>query len=89
MIIEDLVAKAKCGDKNAYSELIVSIQSDLYKVARARLKSEADSQDVVQDTIIKAYLNLGKLRINKNFKTWIIRILINECNRFYKKSKRR
>lgn len=89
MFIEDLVVKAKNGDKDAYSELIVSIQSDLYRVARARLKCEADAQDVVQDTIIKAYLNLGKLKHNKNFKTWITRILINECNRFYKKSKRR
>lgn len=89
MFIEDLVVKAKNGDKDAYSELIVSIQSDLYRVARARLKCEADAQDVVQDTVIKAYLNLGKLKSNKNFKTWITRILINECNRFYKKSKRR
>lgn len=89
MFIEDLVVKAKNGDKDAYSELIVSIQSDLYRVARARLKCEADAQDVVQDTVIKAYLNLGKLKSNKNFKTWITRILINECNRFYKRSKRR
>lgn len=89
MNIEDLVIKAKHGDKDAYSELIKSIQGNLYRIARSKLNNESDSQDVVQDTVIKAYLNLGKLRINKNFKTWIIRILINECNKFYRKSKRR
>lgn len=89
MIIEDLVEKAKNGDKDAYSVLIESIQSDLYKIAKARLKCEADTQDVVQDTVIKAYLNLSKLKHNKNFKTWIIRILINECNKFYRNRKRR
>lgn len=88
MEIEDLVEKAKNGDKEAYSELITSIQVDLYKIARSRLKTIEDSQDAVQETIINAYLGINKLKNNKTFKSWIIKILINECNHIYNKHKR-
>lgn len=89
IIIEDLVIRAKSGDKDAYSKLIESVKGDLCRIARSRINNESDSQDIVQDTVIKAYFNLRKLRNNKNFKSWIIKILINECNKFYRKSKRR
>jgi len=38
----------------------------------------------VQNTIVKAFINIKKLNNSKYFKTWIIRILINECNNIYK-----
>lgn len=88
MEIEDLIEKAKNGDKEAYSELIASIQVDLYKIAKSRLKTVEDSQDAVQETIINAYLGIHKLKNNKTFKSWIIKILINECNHIYNKHKR-
>ena len=87
--IEDLVVEAKRGNKEAYSKLIESVEKDLYKVARARLNNEEDCKDVIQDTIITAYLNIGKLKNNSKFKPWIIKILINKCNSFYGKNKKR
>lgn len=87
--IEDLVEKAKNGDKDAYSKLIVSIQNDLYKVAYSRLKNSEDSKDAVQETIINAYIGIYKLKDNKLFKTWITKILINKCNQIYSKHKRK
>ncbi len=38
----------------------------------------------MQNTIVKAFINIKKLNNSKYFKTWIIRILINECNNIYK-----
>lgn len=86
--IEELVEQAKNGSKEAYSELIVIIQDYLYKFARTRLDNEEDIEDVIQNTIFIAYLNIRKLRNNRRFKTWITRILINECNKIYKYSKK-
>ena len=82
--IEELVKLAKNGDKDAYTKLILLIKEDMFKVARARLNNEDDIHDAVQNTIINAYVNITKLRNNQYFKTWVTRILINECNRIYK-----
>lgn len=84
--IEEIIEKAKNGDKEAFSELIMDIESYLYKIARTKLHNEEDIQDAVQNTIINAYLNIKNLKSNKYFKTWITRILINECHRIYRYS---
>lgn len=49
-----------------------------------RLADEDDVCEAVQETIVKAYLSLNNLKKTKYFKTWIIKILINECNYLYK-----
>ena len=86
--MEELVAKAKNGDDDAFAKLVLSVKSDLYKMARARINNEQDIEDVILITEYKAYRNLHKLNHDKYFKTWIIRILINECNKFYQEKKR-
>lgn len=82
--MEDTIVKAKNGDKEAFTDLILSIKTDLYKIANAKLNNGEDIEDVVQNTILKAYANIGKLKEIKHFKTWITRILINECNIMYR-----
>lgn len=72
----------------AYTQLIIEVQNDLYRVARARLDIEDDICDAIQETMIKAYENLKKLKNDQYFKTWIIRILINECNNIYRRKNR-
>ena len=85
--MEELVEKSKKGDNQAFSELIISMENELYKIARTRLRNEEDIKEAVQETIIKSYSSLKKLRNSKFFKTWLIRILINECNNVYTKNK--
>lgn len=63
--------------------MILSIQKDLYRIARTRLASEDDINEAVQNTIVNSFLSINKLRNAKYFKTWIIKILINECNHMY------
>ena len=84
--MEELITKAKNGDNNAYKELIDNIKDVLYRIARSRLNNEDDIYDAINETIFRAYNNLKKLKDDKYFKSWIIRILINECNRIYKKN---
>ena len=67
--------------------LFLSIQKDLYCIAKMKIKNENDIEDIIQETMINAYTNLKKLKSNNYFKTWIIRILINNCNKFYKRKK--
>ncbi len=82
---DELVKKAKNGDVDAFSSLIKKYQKDLYKIAKCRLRLEEDVCDAVQDTLISAYISISKLKNEKYFKTWLIKILINNCNDIYKK----
>lgn len=85
--MEDLVKKAKGGDASAFSELILLVRADLYRAAFSILRNDADSQDAVQETIIKIYYNLHKLRNDKNFKAWARRIVVNISKQMYKSNK--
>ena len=87
--MEDLVIRAKNGDETAFDELIMQIKQQLYLIARTQLKDEDDIADAIQDTIIMCYKNIKKLKDNMLFKTWIIKILLNECRKIYKKNKNR
>lgn len=86
--MENLVLKAQKGDKKAFMELIKSNEKSMYKVARAMVFNEEDIKDVFQDTIIKAYESIEKLKEPQYFSTWLIRILINNCNDVIKKRKK-
>ncbi len=86
--MEEKVALAKDGDKEAFSDLIEWLKMDLYKIAKTKLQSEDDIADAIQDTIISAYQSISKLKKLEKFKEWLIKILINKCNDIYKKRKK-
>lgn len=86
--MEELVEKAKNKVDGAFDELILSMEKEMYLIAKSRLKNDDDIADVMQETILMCFKNINKLKNNNLFKTWSIRILINECNKTYKKRKR-
>lgn len=86
--MEELVEQAKHGNSEAFTELIIQIQNELYKIAKMRLSNEEDVNDAIQETMIIAFKSIRKLRDSRYFKTWFIKILINECNKIYKKQKK-
>lgn len=86
-MLDKLVEKAKKGDKAAFNELILYYQNDMYRIARSRLNCEDDICDAIQETILSAYQSIHKLIKIKSFKSWLIKILINHCNKIYKVNK--
>lgn len=85
--MEELVKRAKNKDEEAFDEIILMIEKEMYLIARTKLNNDEDIADVMQETILACYKNIQKLKDNSLFKTWTIRILINECNKLYKKRK--
>lgn len=79
-----LVKQAQAGDKEAFIDLIEHCKQALYKTAIAMLKNDADAADAIQDTVLKCYENLRGLREPRFFKTWLTRILINQCKKIMK-----
>lgn len=60
----------------------------LYHIAIAIVNNDEDAGDAISETIMKAYANLTKLKHPDYFKTWITRILINECRKIIKQRKK-
>lgn len=81
----DVIEKILAGDIALFEILIRRYNSSLYKVGRSYNYNHADTEDLMQDTFIQAYSNLSKFENRSAFKTWIIRIMLNNC---YKKKQK-
>ena len=74
-----LVKRAQRRDQEAFTELMQSYRKDMYRTAIAILMNEEDAADAMQDTILICWEKLDTLRKAEYFKTWMTRILINQC----------
>lgn len=75
-----LVKRAMKSDTDAFLELMERNSLAMYKVARGILSNDEDVADAIQDTILVCFEKMHTLKKPEYFKTWMIRILINECN---------
>ena len=87
--MEELIKRAQKGDKEAFTEIILSIRNELYKIAKTRIINENDIDDIIQETMIEVYKSIKQLRDLKKLKMWVIKILINKCNKFYKRKSKK
>lgn len=84
--MEELIKKAKRGNKKAFDSIILIVQKRLYIIAKSKLRYENDVLDIMQSTFLKAYKNLKSLKCEDKFVNWITNILINDCNTFLKQN---
>ena len=82
------VKKAKKGNKKAFETIIMENIDDLYRVAYGFFTEEEDRADAVSSAVLKAYEKISTLEKEEFFKTWITRILINECNQIIRNKKK-
>ena len=75
-------------DNNEFSLKVLEAEQSLYNVAKTILYCESDCEDAVQNAILKAYLKIHTLKKEQFFKTWLTRILINECYSKLRENKR-
>ncbi len=74
-----LLAAARLRDEAAIRELIRRNNQRLFRVARAVLRNDAEAEDVVQETYVKAFTRLDGFEEKAAFSTWITRIALNEA----------
>lgn len=79
--MEKLVFLAKNKDAHAFSLLYEMVYEDLYRMALYTLGNSHDAEDVVGDTVLDAYSQIGNLRDETAFRGWIFKILTNKCRR--------
>ena len=67
--------------KEKFTRNILDCEEMLFRISMSMLKNEKDCEDAVQTAILTAYEKLSTLKNEEYFKTWLVRILINECNK--------
>lgn len=84
----EIITRVLNGEKNLYALLVKRYNQRLYRACMAVMNNDAEAEDVMQVTYIKAYENLGKFGFKSSFSTWLTRILINESLLRLKKQKK-
>ena len=74
-----LVERAHRRDGAAFWLIIKRHNQRLYRVARAVLDDDAEAEDVVQETYIRAFTHLSEFRAEARLSTWLTRIALNEA----------
>src|SRR5271166_993064 len=74
----ELVAKAREGDLEAFTELVNHYERKIYRLAKHITQNDEDAEDVLQETFLKAYEHLKDFQGQSKFYTWIVRIGVNE-----------
>ena len=69
----------------SFTEIARMYQQPLYWYIRRIVLVHEDSEDILQETFVRAYRNLWKLRNNDALKPWLYRIATNEINRYFRK----
>ena len=75
-------------EERPFTQRLLESEPMLYRIACALLRSEADRQDAMQETALKAWKNRASLREEQYFRTWISRIMVNECHNLHRKNSR-
>ncbi|MEO5874031.1 MAG: sigma-70 family RNA polymerase sigma factor [Streptosporangiaceae bacterium] len=77
------------GDRTArYEREVLPLADPLYASAVRMTRNSADAEDLVQETLTKAYVNFHQFREGTNLKAWLHRILTNNFINLYRKKQR-
>ncbi|MCQ9205450.1 MAG: sigma-70 family RNA polymerase sigma factor [Omnitrophica bacterium] len=74
-----LIEKFRCGNDEAFDEIVRLIASDIVNIAYCYMKSLEDAKDTCQDVLLKLYRRLKSFRGASRISTWIYRVTINTC----------
>jgi RNA polymerase sigma-70 factor (ECF subfamily) len=77
VIDEELVRRVQKGDKKAFDLLVLKYQNRIIQLINRYVRDPHESQDIAQETFIKAYRAMASFRGDSAFYTWIYRIAIN------------
>lgn len=75
-------------NKEDFTRQVLNAQDSLYRVAKSILHSDEDCADAIQNGILKAFQKLNTLQNDRYFRTWLTRIVINECYQIIRQAKR-
>lgn len=82
------VEKARNGNVYEIGNLLMENMKSMYRVAFSILKTEEEISDAISNTTVIVFEKIHTLKNAEFFKTWLVRILINECNKIHRQNKK-
>lgn len=84
---EQIVELVRTKDKELYVEIVLRYQDKLLRYALFLIKDKVKAADVVQESFIKAFINLNSFNLKMKFSSWIYRIVHNQAINIITKNK--
>jgi RNA polymerase sigma-70 factor (ECF subfamily) len=75
----ELVRRALAREETAVRSIMQANNRRLYRLARGILRNDAEAEDVVQETYVRAFTHLESFRGDSSLATWLARIAMNEA----------
>lgn len=85
---EQLAARAKSGDSEAFAKLFCEVQDELYRVAYLYVRNSEDAKDIVQETAYRCFKSIKRLRQCEYFRTWAVKTAMNCALDMLRKNRR-
>jgi len=82
---QKIIRKVLDGDRNAFEELVLANQKNVYNLALKMTNNEEDALDISQEAFLKAYRQLDSFRGDSKFSVWLYRMTYNLCIDFIRK----
>ncbi len=83
---EEYVLVENRKKQTEFSKLIEPHLTSLYNTALRMTRNQHDAEDLLQDSLYKAYRSLDQFKKDTNFRAWIFRILVNTFITAYRKA---
>jgi RNA polymerase sigma-70 factor (ECF subfamily) len=82
------IVESQNGDQGAFEALIKDHQRMIHSLCYRMSGSQADAEDLAQETFIHAYQHLDGFRAEARFSSWLYRIAVNQCLNWQKRRQR-
>ena len=89
MLDAALIARILDGDVEAFAGIVERYHQDCSRYARRMLGNRQDAEDALQETFLHAYAALPRYRERDQFRSWLFRILVNQCRSLARERGRR
>jgi RNA polymerase sigma-70 factor (ECF subfamily) len=86
---DDLITAAQCGDQQAFAELCRRHSAVTKKKIFRIVRNHEDTEDALQDTLLRAYTHLTSFRRSCKFSTWLTTIGVNSALMIVRKRRAR
>jgi len=83
------IARSRNGDPQAFEALVLRYQKMIFALAYRMTGSEADAEDLAQESFVAAFQQLGSFRGEAKFSSWLYRIAMNRCLNWRQRDVRR
>lgn len=88
MTEQELAAKARAGDRDAFEQLVLTYQNRVYTLALRLTGDREEARDLAQEAFLRAWQGLPSFRGDSGFSTWLHRLTTNVCLDFLRRRTR-